>query len=271
MNNLFDISDKVIVVTGATGVLAGGVARYLLEQGAQVVFLGRHQDKVAALLEEMKNVPGKYSGYVCDVLDQTALDTVYQQIMQQFNRVDVLINGAGGNMPGATISPEEDIANLKIEDYSKVLDLNLKGTLLPIMTFVKAFVQQGKGCVVNFSSMSSTQALTRVLGYSNAKAGIDNLTRWMAMELALKYGDGIRVNAVAPGFFISHQNRALLTNDDGSYTERGNQVINKTPFRRFGEPQEVFGAIHYLISDAASFVTGAIVPIDGGFSSFTGV
>jgi NAD(P)-dependent dehydrogenase (short-subunit alcohol dehydrogenase family) len=271
MNNLFDISDKVIVVTGAAGVLAGGTAKYLLEQGAHVVFLDLHQNKIDSVLDEMKTVSDKLSGYACNVLDQAALDSVYHQIMQDCGRVDVLINGAGGNMPGATIGPEQDITDLNIEDYSKVLDLNLKGTLLPTMTFIKAFVQQGKGCIVNFSSMASSQALTRVLGYSNAKAGIDNLTRWMAAELALKYGDGIRVNAVAPGFFVSHQNRALLINDDGSYTERGSQVINKTPFRRFGESHEVFGTIHYLISDAASFVTGTVVPIDGGFSSFTGV
>ncbi len=271
MNNLFDISDKVIVVTGAAGVLAGGTAKYLLEQGAYVVFLDLYQDKIDAVLDEMKMVSDKLSGYACNVLDQAALDSVYQQIMQDCGRVDVLINGAGGNMPGATIGPEQDITDLNIEDYSKVLDLNLKGSVLPTMTFVKAFIQQGKGCIVNFSSMSSPQALTRVLGYSNAKAAIDNLTRWMATELALKYGDGIRVNAVAPGFFVSDQNRALLINDDGSYTERGKQVIDKTPFRRFGEKQEVFGTIHYLISDAATFVTGTIVPIDGGFSSFTGV
>lgn len=271
MNELFNISNKVIVVTGAAGVLAGETARYLLGQGAQVVFLDLHQEKVDNVLEEVKNISDKCSGYACNVLDQQALNSVYDRIMKSLGRVDVLINGAGGNMPGATIGPEQDIDALKIEDYSKVLDLNLKGSVLPIMTFVKAFVRQRKGCIVNFSSMSSAQALTRVLGYSNAKAGIDNLTRWMATELALKYGDGIRVNAVAPGFFVSEQNRALLVKEDGSYTERGQQVINKTPFRRFGEKNEVFGTIHYLISDAAAFVTGTVIPIDGGFSSFTGV
>lgn len=271
MNNLFDISNKVIVVTGAAGVLAGGAAKYLLDQGAHVVFLDLYQEKIDAILDELKPVSNKLSGYACNVLDQETLDSVCNRVLQECGRVDVLINGAGGNMPGATIGPEQDIGDLNIDDYSKVLDLNLKGTVLPTMTFAKTFAKQNKGCIVNFSSMSSTQALTRVLGYSNAKAGIDNLTRWMATELALKYGDGIRVNAVAPGFFVSHQNRALLINDDGSYTERGNQVINKTPFRRFGESHEVFGTIHYLISDAASFVTGTVVPIDGGFSSFTGV
>jgi NAD(P)-dependent dehydrogenase (short-subunit alcohol dehydrogenase family) len=205
------------------------------------------------------------------VLDQAALDRVQQRITGELGRVDVLINGAGGNMPGATIGPEQDVFDLKMDDYSKVLDLNLKGTVMPTLTFAKTFKTQGSGCVVNFSSMSAAQTLTRVLGYSNAKAAIDNFTKWMATEMALKYGDGIRVNALAPGFFVSHQNRALLINEDGSYTERGQQVINKTPFRRFGEQHEVFGTIHYLISDAAQFVTGAVVPVDGGFSAFTGV
>jgi NAD(P)-dependent dehydrogenase (short-subunit alcohol dehydrogenase family) len=191
--------------------------------------------------------------------------------MNQFGRVDALINGAGGNMPGATIGPDKEIFDLNIDDYSQVMDLNLKGTVLPTLTFAKAFKGQGTGSVINFSSMSSGQALTRVLGYSNAKAAIDNFTRWMATEMALKYGDGVRVNAVAPGFFISNQNRALLLNEDGSFTERGQQVINKTPFRRFGEQEEIYGTIHYLLSDAASFVTGTVAAVDGGFSSFCGV
>jgi NAD(P)-dependent dehydrogenase (short-subunit alcohol dehydrogenase family) len=191
--------------------------------------------------------------------------------MSDIGRVDVLINGAGGNMPGATIGPEQDVFDLKIDDYSKVLDLNLKGTVMPTLTFAKAFKAQKSGCVVNFSSMSSGQALTRVLGYSNAKAGIDNFTKWMATEMSLKYGDKVRVNALAPGFFIGNQNRALLINEDGSYTERGQQVIDNTPFRRFGEQEEVYGTIHYLISGAASFVTGTVAPVDGGFSCFSGV
>ena len=269
--NLFKLTDKVIVVTGATGILAGGAAQYLQQQGATVVYLGRNQEKVNQTLKEARTISDRCFGYTCDVVDQAGLEAVYEQIMSELGRVDVLINGAGGNMPGATIGPEQDVFELDADDYSNVLDLNLKGTVLPTMVFAKAFKAQGSGCVVNFSSMSSTQALTRVLGYSNAKAAIDNFTRWMATEMALKYGGGIRVNALAPGFFISNQNRALLTNEDGSYTERGQQVINKTPFRRFGEQEEVYGTIHYLISDAAAFVTGIVVPVDGGFSAYSGV
>jgi NAD(P)-dependent dehydrogenase (short-subunit alcohol dehydrogenase family) len=269
--NLFELSGKVIVVTGATGILAGGAAKYLQQQGATVVYLGRNQEKVSQALEEARAISDQCFGYTCDVVDQAGLEAVYEQIMTELGRVDVLINGAGGNMPGATIGPEQDVFELDLNDYSQVLDLNLKGTVLPTLIFAKAFKAQGSGCVVNFSSMSSPQALTRVLGYSNAKAAIDNFTRWMATEMALKYGDGIRVNALAPGFFISNQNRALLTNEDGSYTERGQQVINKTPFRRFGEQDEVYGTIHYLISNAAAFVTGIVVPVDGGFSAYSGV
>jgi NAD(P)-dependent dehydrogenase (short-subunit alcohol dehydrogenase family) len=271
MNKLFDIQDKVIAITGAAGVLAGGTAKYLQEQGAFVVYLDLFQDKVDETVEEAKKISDKCCGFACNVLEQSALDGVYAKVMETCGRVDVLINGAGGNMPGATIGPDQDVFDLKMEDYSKVLDLNLKGTVMPTMTFAKAFKAQGAGCVVNFSSMSSPQALTRVLGYSNAKAAIDNFTRWMATEMALKYGNGIRVNAIAPGFFISNQNRALLTNEDGSYTTRGQQVINKTPFRRFGEQEEVYGTIHYLISPAASFVSGIVVPVDGAFSAFSGV
>ena len=271
MNNLFDIQDKVIAVTGAAGVLAGGTANYLQAQGAHIIYLDLFQDKVDAAVIEAKKISDKCCGYACNVLDQEALDSVYEKIMTDIGRIDVLINGAGGNMPGATIGPEQDVFDLKIEDYSKVLDLNLKGTVMPTLTFAKAFKAQGFGCVINFSSMSAGQCLTRVLGYSNAKAAIDNFTKWMATEMANKYGDKVRVVALAPGFFVSNQNRALLINEDGSYTERGQQVINKTPFNRFGEQDEVYGTIHYLMSEAAKFVTGVIVPVDGGFSAFSGV
>lgn len=267
----FDIAGKVIAVTGATGVLAGGTANYLQQQGATVIYLGRSQDRVDAAVDAATTISDACRGYVFDVLDQDALDAVYEKIVCDFGPIDVLINGAGGNMPDATIGLDKDVFDLKIDDYSKVLDLNLKGSVMPTMTFAKAFKEQGSGSVINFSSMASTQAITRVLGYSNAKAAIDNFTKWMATEMALKYGDGIRVNAIAPGFFIGNQNRALLINEDGSYTERGQKVINQTPFKRFGEQHEVYGTIHYLISDAAAFVTGVVVPVDGGFSAFSGV
>ena len=271
MNELFDLSGKVIVVTGATGVLAGGSAQYLQKNGAKVVYLGRNQQKVDDVLAVAQQISADCTGLTADVLDEEKLSMAYERIMNQYGRIDALINGAGGNMPGATVGPEQEIFDLNLDDYAKVMDLNLKGTLLPTLVFGKAFRDTGIGSVINFSSMSSPHALTRVLGYSNAKAAIDNFTRWMATEMALKYGNRVRVNAVAPGFFISNQNRALLTNEDGSYTERGQKVIDKTPFKRFGQQDEIYGAIHYLLSDASTFVTGTILAVDGGFSSFSGV
>jgi len=271
MNGLFDIKGKTVVVTGAAGVLAGGTANYLQAQGAFVVYLDLFQEKVDEAVAAAQKISDQCCGFACNVLDPQALETVYAAVLERCGRVDALVNGAGGNMPGATIGPDQEVFDLKMEDYSKVLDLNLKGTVLPTLAFAKAFKAQRSGCVVNFSSMSATQAMTRVLGYSNAKAAIDNFTRWMATELAIKYGDKVRVNALAPGFFIGNQNRALLINEDGSFTARGQQVINKTPFRRFGVQEEVYGTIHYLISEAAAFVTGTVIPVDGGFSAFSGV
>ena len=271
MNQLFDIKDRVIVVTGATGVLAGETARYLQQAGAFVVYLGRNPEKLEHAVGAARSLSDKCMGLVCDVLEQNQLDSAYTEVMAETGQIDALVNGAGGNLPGAVVGPDQDVFDLDIDDYAKVVDLNLKGSVLPTLTFGRAFKETGRGSVVNFSSMSSPQAITRVLGYSNAKAAIDNFTRWMATEMAIKHGDGIRVNAIAPGFFVSEQNRALLLEPDGSYTERGQKVITKTPFSRFGRTEEVFGTIHYLLSDAASFVTGAVVPVDGGFSAFTGV
>lgn len=271
MNELFDLKGKVIAVTGSTGVLAGATADYLAAQGASVVYLGRNADKLEAALENISSVSDSCSSFVCDVLDQTALENALEFILGKYGRVDGLINGAGGNMPGATIGEDQTILDLDISDYDKVMDLNLKGTVLPTMVFAKAFAEQKTGSIVNFSSMASPQAISRVLGYSNAKGAIDNFTRWLAMECAMKFGDKVRVNAIAPGFFLANQNRAILINEDGSYTARGQKVINNTPFGRFGRAEEVPGTIHYLLSDAASFVTGTVVAVDGGFSTFSGV
>ena len=247
-NSLFDLEDRVIVVTGAAGVLAGGTARYLLEQGAKVVMLDLKQEVVDQIVADAKaTISPKVSGYACNVLDRAMIESVYEKVMAEHGRVDALVNGAGGNMAGAMVNPDQTIV------------------------FVKAMVQQKKGAIVNFSSMAAKQAISRGIGYSNAKGAIDNLTRWLAMEFGMKFGEGLRVNAIAPGFFLGKQNRALLVNEDGSYTPRGKQVVAKTPMGRFGDQSEVYGCIHYLLSDAASFVTGAIIPVDGGFSSFSGI
>jgi NAD(P)-dependent dehydrogenase (short-subunit alcohol dehydrogenase family) len=185
--------------------------------------------------------------------------------------LDILINAAGGNMPGATIQPEQTIFDLSIDDFNAVTQLNLQGTVLPSIVFGKVMAERRNGCIINVSSMAAERALTRVVGYSASKAAIDNFTRWMAVEMTMKYGAGIRVNAIAPGFFIGEQNRRLLLREDGQPTERGASIIRQTPMRRFGEPDELNGCIQWLCSESASFVTGVVIPIDGGFSAFSGV
>ncbi|NWK56854.1 SDR family oxidoreductase [Verrucomicrobiaceae bacterium N1E253] len=272
MNQLFNIENKVIAVTGATGILAGGLARYLLEQGAKVAILSLFPEEVEEAVKEAKTISEHVTGFACDVTNSEQVQAAHDHVIATFGTIDVLINGAGGNMAGAIAGPDQDLFDaLKLDDYAKVMDLNLKGTVIPSLIFGKTIAEKGQGSILNFSSMSSEQSITRVLGYSNAKAGVDNFTRWMATEMAQRYGSGVRVNAVAPGFFVTHQNRALLTNEDGSFTERGQKVINNTPMLRFGEADEVFGAFHYLMSDASSFVTGTVIKVDGGFSCYSGV
>ena len=271
MKDIFDIKGRVIVVTGATGVLAGATARYLAKCGARVAFLGRNKDKLAEAEAFCKENNCEGIAVACDVLDSKSCEAACETILAKWGRIDVLINGAGGNLSGAVVQPDGSFFDVDIEQWSQVLKLNLEGTLNPTIAFGKYFEKVKRGAIVNFSSMTAQSAVTRVLGYSNAKAAVDNLTKWLAVEFAKKIGEGVRVNAVAPGFFISSQNRALLTNEDGSLTERGKDIVRKTPFGRFGEADEVFGAIHYLCSDASKFVTGTILAIDGGFSCFSGV
>jgi len=269
--SLFDISQQVIVVTGATGVLAGSAARYFASQGARVVFLGRDRARLDQAIADTKELPGETLGFSCDVLDTAGLEQVRDDVLARFGRIDALINAAGGNQPGATITPEKTFLDLDLAAYRQVLGLNLDGTVVPSLVFSKVFAAQKRGNIINFSSMASAQAITRVIGYSNAKAAVDNFTKWLAVELANKFGDGLRVNAIAPGFFIADQNRRLLTNEDGSPTPRGQSVLTKTPFKRFGEAAELHGVLHFLLSDASAFVTGTVIPVDGGFSCFSGV
>lgn len=268
---LFDLTGRVIVVTGATGVLAGSAARYLATQGAWVVFLGRDQAKLDRALADTRGLPGEAIAFACDVLDRPGLERVRDAVVNRFGRVDALVNAAGGNQPGAVITPEETFLDLDLAAYREVLGLNLDGTVVPSLVFAQAFAAQKSGNIVNFSSMAATQAITRVVGYSNAKAAVDNFTRWLAVEFAQKFGAGCRVNAIAPGFFIADQNRRLLLNEDGTATSRGQSVLRKTPFKRFGEAAELHGVLHFLLSDASAFITGTVIPVDGGFSCYTGV
>jgi NAD(P)-dependent dehydrogenase (short-subunit alcohol dehydrogenase family) len=271
MNEMFSIAGKIAVITGAGGVLGGSIAKNFIQQGAKVVAIDIRQEQLDARVEELKSLGGEAIGIVGNVLDISSLEKVAQEIVDKWGRIDVLLNIAGGNMPGATLAPDQPIFDMKISDWEKVTNLNLNGTVYPSIVFGKVMAKQGKGCIVNVSSMAAYSALTRVPGYSVAKTGVSNFTQWMAMEMALKYGDGIRVNAIAPGFFIGDQNRAVLINPDGSLTERSQKVLAKTPMKRFGDITELNGAVQFLCSDAASFITGVVLPIDGGFSSFSGV
>lgn len=271
MNELFNIKDNVTVITGGTGVLGRTIAKYLAHNGAKVIILGRKEEVGNAIVNEvMSEAPaGSIEFMKTDVMCIDTVQTNCDAIVAKYGRVDTLLNAAGGNMPGATIAPDKTIFDLDPAQFQTVLSLNLTGTVIPSQIFLKPMVVQGHGAIINFSSMAAFRPMTRVCGYAAAKAGISNFTAYMATECAKKFGEGIRVNAIAPGFFITEQNRSLLTNPDGSYTQRGQDVIRQTPFGRMGEAEELCGTIHYLMSDAARFVTGTVAVVDGGFNIFT--
>jgi NAD(P)-dependent dehydrogenase (short-subunit alcohol dehydrogenase family) len=268
MKNLFEIKNRVVVITGGTGVLGSCMVEYLAEQGAKVVVLARNKENGDKLVTGIK-VKGFEALFLqSDVNDKAILEQNAQDIVAKYGRIDVLINAAGGNMPGATIGPDKTIFDLDVDAFKTVVDLNLFGTVIPTMVFAKVMTEQKQGNIINISSESALRPLTRVVGYGAAKAAVTNFTKYLAIELATKYGEGLRVNAVAPGFFISEQNRSLLTNPDGSLTARGNTIIAHTPFGRFGEPEELLGTLHWLASDASKFVTGTLTVVDGGFDAF---
>ena len=268
MKNYFDIRSRVVVLTGATGVIGRCLAIYLAEQGARVVAIGRNQEKGAALEAELKRV-GDGFFYAADVTDEASVNACCKVVIQQYGTIDVLINAAGGNMPGATISPDKSFLDIEDEAVRRIMDLNLMGTILPTRIFGRVMCEKRQGVVLNFCSESALRPLTRVFGYGCAKAAIANYTKFMAAEMAQKFSPQIRVNAIVPGFLLTDQNRTLLTNEDGSLTPRGKQIIAHTPAGRFAEPEELLGTIHYLISDASSFVTGSIAVVDGGFDAFS--
>ena len=268
MNELFSVKDQVAVITGGTGVLGRCIAEYLATQGAKVVILGRRKEEGDEIVAEITSRGGEAMFLVTDVMNAEVLQANCDEIMAKYGRIDALLNAAGGNMPGATIAPTGNFFDVQIDAFKTVLNLNLTGTVLPTQIFLRPMVEAGKGSIVNFSSMAAFRPMTRVLGYAAAKAGISNFTAFLANEVATKFTPSIRVNAIAPGFFLTNQNRALLTNPDGSLTERGTDVIRQTPFKRFGKPEELCGTIQYLISDAASFVTGTVAVVDGGFNAF---
>jgi NAD(P)-dependent dehydrogenase (short-subunit alcohol dehydrogenase family) len=267
----FDLKNKVAVITGGGGALGGCVAKSLSQSGVKIAILDLTQESVKRTVDTIVKGGGIAIGFVADVLSQESIETVSNKILKEWGRVDILLNAAGGNMPGATIAVDQTIFDLSINDFKKVTELNLNGSVIPSLVFGKIMAEQKSGSIINYSSMSVDRVITRVVGYSASKAGIENFTRWMAVEMALKFGPGVRVNAIAPGFFVGNQNRKLLLNKDGSYTERGDSIIRNTPMKRFGKAEELNGAIHFLCSDAAQFITGVVLPIDGGFSAFSGV
>ena len=268
MNNLFDIKDYVVVITGGTGILGRCIAKYLALNGAKVIILGRKEEVGHEIENDIRKAGGACEFMKTDVMNRELVEQNCKDIVAKYGKVDTLLNAAGGNMPGATIGPDQTFFDLDPEQFQKVLNLNLTGTVIPTQVFLKPMVKAGKGSIINFSSMAAFRPMTRVCGYAAAKAGISNFTAYMATETAKKFGEGIRVNAIAPGFFITEQNRALLSNPDGSYTQRGKDVIRQTPFGRMGQPEELCGTIHYLMSDAAKFVTGTVAVVDGGFNVF---
>ena len=267
-NSLFNIKDNVVVITGGTGVLGRTIAKYLALEGAKVIILGRKEEVGNQIAQDIQQAGGQCEFMKTDVMNQQVVEQNCADILKKYGRVDTLLNAAGGNMPGATIPPDKTFFDLDPAQFQTVLNLNLTGTVIPTQVFLRPMVEQGKGSIINFSSMAAFRPMTRVCGYAAAKAGISNFTAYMATECAKKFGEKIRVNAIAPGFFITEQNRALMTNPDGSYTQRGQDVIRQTPFGRMGDPEELCGTIHYLMSDASKFVTGTVAVVDGGFNIF---
>lgn len=260
-----------MVVTGGTGILGNAFIEAIVAAGGAVGILGRKRPVAEERAAAINQKGGRALALVADVLDEAQLVAAREKTLQHFGKIDGLVNAAGGNMPEGVLLPGEPIFRMNLEGMKKVLDVNLWGTLLPTQVFGEAIAATGRGSIVNISSMNSKRAITRVLGYNMGKAAVDCYTQWFAVELANRYGDQIRMNALAPGFFLTEQNRNLLTTPEGGYTERGSFAIRQTPFKRFGNPDELKGALVWLLSDASQFVTGAMICVDGGFSIFGGV
>jgi NAD(P)-dependent dehydrogenase (short-subunit alcohol dehydrogenase family) len=268
MNVSFDIQGKVAVVTGGAGVLCTSMCHALADAGAKIAVLDLRNENATALAVKLSNGA---IGVACNVLEKASVEIAAQKVIEHFGRVDILINGAGGNKPQATTSPEQSFFDLPADALRMVFELNLMGIIIPSQVFGKIMAAQKSGVIINISSMNAFRPLTRIPAYSAAKAGVSNFTQWLAVHMAQEYGPEIRVNAIAPGFFIGEQNRFLLQNEDGSLTPRGEQILSHTPMNRFGVPDDLLGTLLWLVSPASAFVTGVVVPVDGGFSAFSGV
>lgn len=269
--NSFSLQGKVIVVTGATGILGKSFIEALAESGAKTVILGRNEEKAIQRVKEAEKAGGEAFYLLVDVLEEAALIEAREAIIAKWGRIDGLVNAAGGNIPGATIQEDQDLFASNIQDSIRAIELNLYGTMIPTHVFGKVIAESGQGSIVNISSLAASRPLTRVMAYTVAKHGVEGYTKWMATELALRYGDKVRVNAIAPGVFLTEQNHALLIQEDGSYSSRAQKFINGTPYKRLGNPEELKGTLIYLLSDASGFVSGETVFVDGGFNSWCGV
>ena len=272
LSNLFDITGKTAVVTGGAGILCAEMCRGLAEARANVAILDLNIQTAEKLSMEINQGDSKAKAIACNVLERPSVESAAQQVLDHFGQVDILINGAGGNKAQATTNSEQSFFDLPVEALRWVFELNLLGTILPSQVFGKTMAAQKNGVILNISSMTSFQPLTRIAAYSAAKAGVSNFTQWLAVHMAQEYSPNIRVNALAPGFFLTDQNRFLLTDEGtGELTERGQSIIDHTPQGRFGSPDDLIGATVWLLSPAAAFVTGIVIPVDGGFSAYSGV
>jgi NAD(P)-dependent dehydrogenase (short-subunit alcohol dehydrogenase family) len=271
MSNMFSLTGKVVIVTGGTGILGNAFINGIVAAGGSVGILGRKIEVAEQRAEAINKAGGNALALQADVLDELDLKNAREKALKHFGKIDGLVNAAGGIMPEGVVQPQDSIFSMNLEGIKRTQELNLWGTIIPTQVFGEAIANNGKGSIVNISSMNSKRAITKVLGYNVGKAGVDCYNQWFAVELARRYGDNIRMNALAPGFFITEQNKNLLTLPEGGYTERGQAVINQTPFKRFGHPDELIGALVWLLSDASQFVTGCMICVDGGFSAFGGV
>jgi NAD(P)-dependent dehydrogenase (short-subunit alcohol dehydrogenase family) len=272
LSKQYDFAGKTVVITGGAGVLGGEMACALVGCNANVVILDRDPALADQVVKRFDTTRGKYLVVKGDVLNKESLELAAAEIIRHFKRIDCLINGAGGNNPKATTNPEQSFFTLSTESLKFVSDLNFLGTILPSQVFGKHMADQKEGIILNVSSMNAFRPLTRIPAYSAAKAAVSNFTQWLAVHMAQEYSPNIRVNAIAPGFFLTEQNRFLLTDKEtGGLTLRGRKIVDHTPMGRFGKPEDLLGATLWLLSPASAFVTGVVLPIDGGFSAYSGV
>jgi len=268
---MFEINGKVAIVTGGAGILCGNMCRFLAGRGVKVAILDKNLAAAQNLADEIRSQGGESIGIACNVLEKNSIEEAVELVHSKFDHVDILINGAGGNRPQATTNADQSFFDLPADALRWVFDLNLMGTILPSQVIARGMASRKQGVIINISSMTAFRPLTRIAAYSAAKAGVSNFTQWLAAHLAQEYNPAIRVNAIAPGFFIGQQNKRLLLNEDGSLTPRGQAILSHTPMGRFGDPDDLLGTLLWLISPASQFITGIVVPVDGGFSAYSGV